>query len=67
MDRHHGPGTESPSAEYRFDVRCSTRAEAHIRSLVFDAISRPHLTVRSIEAPEVTAVRWSADSMSPTD
>ncbi|WP_061006287.1 MgtC/SapB family protein [Mycolicibacterium mucogenicum] len=102
LDRHRRPGAEESSAEYRFEVRCATTAELHIRSLIFDAISHPNLTVRSIsavdlpddegvritatviaderddhrieaaladviKAPAVTAVRWSADDMSPVD
>ncbi|BBY25122.1 MgtC/SapB family protein [Mycobacterium stomatepiae] len=63
LDQHHGSGTEKSSAEYRFEVRCATRAEAHIRSLVFDAISRPNLTVQSITAidlPDDQGVRIAA-------
>ncbi|MBN9634230.1 MgtC/SapB family protein [Mycolicibacterium aubagnense] len=63
LDRHHGPGAEKPSAEYRFEVRCATTAEVHIRSLVFDAISHPNLTVRSITAidlPDGEGVRIAA-------
>ena len=102
LDRTHGSGTETEGAQYRFEVVCGTQAETRIRSLVFDAISRPNFTVQSIaavdlpgeqgvriaatviaderddhwveaaladviKAPEVTAVRWSADDMDLRD
>jgi putative Mg2+ transporter-C (MgtC) family protein len=63
LDRHRGPGTEKASAEYRFEVRCATSAEVHIRSLIFDAISHPNLTVQSISAvdlPDDEGVRITA-------
>lgn len=63
LDRHHGPGTEKTPAEYRFEVRCPTSAETRIRGLVFDAISRPNLTVQSIAAtdlPDDQGVRIAA-------
>ncbi|MDR3660889.1 MAG: MgtC/SapB family protein [Mycobacterium sp.] len=103
LDHHQAPGGEEGGpAEYRFEVRCATTAETHIRSLVFDAVSRPDLTVQSIaavdlpedegvritatviaderndhrieaaladviKAPEVTAVRWSAEHVDDAD
>ena len=54
---------ETVSAAYQFEVRCATAAELHVRSLVFDAVSRPHLTVQSITAvdlPDDGGVRISA-------
>ncbi|MGB8408062.1 MAG: MgtC/SapB family protein [Mycobacterium sp.] len=64
LDRNEVPGGEEKvSAEYRFEVRCATDAEAHIRGLVFDAIHRPDLTVQSIAAvdlPDDQGVRITA-------
>jgi putative Mg2+ transporter-C (MgtC) family protein len=63
LDRHRAPGAEKSSAEYRFEVGCARSAEVHIRSLVFDAISHPSLTVRSITAidlPDDQGVRIAA-------
>lgn len=103
LDRLHPPGgEESVAAEYRFEVRCATRAETQIRGLVFDAVSGPDLTLQSIaavdlpddqgvritatviaderddrrveralaeviKAPDVTAVRWTADDLGVSD
>ncbi|MEZ0051865.1 putative Mg2+ transporter-C (MgtC) family protein [Mycobacterium sp. MAA66] len=64
LDRNEVPGGEEKvPAEYRFEVRCPTNAEAHIRGLVFDAIHRPDLTVQSIAAvdlPDDQGVRITA-------
>lgn len=63
LDRRRGVGAEKVPAEYHFDVRCVATAESHIRSLVFDAISQPNLTVQSIAAvdlPENEGVRITA-------
>lgn len=53
LDRHRRPSSEESSAEYRFEVRCATSAEVHIRRLIFAAISHPNHTVRSISAVDL--------------
>ena len=53
IDRHPGQALrETPSAEYTFVVTCPQSAETEVRALVFDAIHRPELTVRSIAATD---------------
>lgn len=62
LDRH-GQQVEKVSAKYHFEVSCPTAAELHIRSLVFEAVSRPNLTVQSINAVDLAdgeGVRISA-------
>ncbi|NMO01026.1 MgtC/SapB family protein [Gordonia sp. TBRC 11910] len=53
LDRQHRESREDSPAEYIFEVRCPTDAEADIRRLVFDALSRPDLTVQSIAARDL--------------
>ncbi|MGV9478186.1 MgtC/SapB family protein [Gordonia aichiensis] len=53
VDRHPGhAGRELPSAEYVFAVTCPQSAEKSVRAMVFDAVHRPELTVRSISATD---------------
>ncbi|KNA90607.1 hypothetical protein A5788_13870 [Gordonia sp. 852002-50816_SCH5313054-c] len=53
IDRHPGDtGRESPSANYIFEVTCPQSAETTVRAMVFDAVHRPELTVRSIAATD---------------
>ncbi|MFW0791039.1 MgtC/SapB family protein [Gordonia sp. CPCC 205333] len=66
MDRQHRDSREDNPAEYQFEVRCPTDSEAAIRRLVFDAISRPDLTVQSIAAidlPDDDGVRITVTAL----
>lgn len=56
IDRYPGDtGRESPSADYLFEVTCPQNHEAAVRAMVFDAVHRPELTVRSIAAKDEPA------------
>jgi len=103
LDRRPGStGREkNTEVEYLFEVRCAREHEVAVRAVVFDAVHRPDLTVRSIAAtdlpdeivvitgsvhslerddhqielaiadvirtPEVLAVRWTAEEITPVD
>lgn len=45
--------SENTEVEYDFEVRCNQVDEVRIRSLVFEAVQSPDLTVRSIAANDV--------------
>ncbi|WP_430332326.1 MgtC/SapB family protein [Rhodococcus sp. ACT016] len=43
-------GREEPPVEYRFEVTCHEEAEAHVRRLTVEAISRPEFRLRSVQS-----------------
>ncbi|TQF73275.1 MgtC/SapB family protein [Rhodococcus spelaei] len=43
-------GRELPSADYRFEVTCREDAEAHVRGLTVQAITRPEFRLRSVQS-----------------
>ncbi|MFE3293824.1 MgtC/SapB family protein [Rhodococcus sp. NPDC059234] len=43
-------GRELPPADYRFEVTCREDAEAHVRGLTVQAITRPEFRLRSLQS-----------------
>ncbi|WFR71366.1 MgtC/SapB family protein [Prescottella defluvii] len=48
-------GREEPPVDYRFEVTCREDAEAHVRSLTVQAISRPEFRLRSVQSSDTSA------------
>ncbi|QIP37911.1 hypothetical protein G9444_0667 [Rhodococcus erythropolis] len=57
-------GREEPPADYTFEVTCHGDAEAHIRGLTVQSISRPEFQLRSVQSfdiPDSDRVRVVAE------
>ena len=57
-------GREEPPADYTFEVTCHGDAEAHIRGLTVQSISRPEFQLRSVQSfdiPDSVRVRVVAE------
>ena len=47
-------GREEPPADYTFEVTCHGDAEAHIRGLTVQSISRPEFQLRSVQSFDIS-------------
>ncbi|MBS1906806.1 MAG: hypothetical protein JST33_09625 [Actinobacteria bacterium] len=55
LDRRGGTAgrEKNTEVEYTFEVRCAREHEVDVRAVVFDAVHRPDLTVRSVAAADL--------------